>query len=44
MYDIIYDRDDELFWITKDGVVLKSLGGFIEPLTPEIIIREIENG
>ena len=43
MYQIIYDEDDELFWITKDGEILKDLGGFIDPVTPEIIIEEIEN-
>ena len=41
MYDIIYE--DELFWIAKDGVILRDLGGFIEPVSPQIIIREIED-
>ena len=43
MYQVIYDNDDELFWITKDGETLKDLGGFIDPVTPEIIIEEIKN-
>lgn len=43
MYEVIYDEDDELFWISKDGKTLDDLGGFIEPVTPEIIIKEIEN-
>lgn len=41
MYDIVYDN--QLWWIRKDGVILEELGGFIEPLSPEIIIKEIEN-
>ena len=41
MYDIVYDN--QLWWIRKDGVILEDLGGFIEPLSPEIIIKEIEN-
>ena len=41
MYDIVYNN--QLWWIRKDGVILEDLGGFIEPLSPEIIIKEIEN-
>lgn len=41
MYDIVYDN--QLWWIRKDGVILEELGGFIEPVSPEIIIKEIEN-
>lgn len=41
MYDIIVR--DGLFWITYDGKVIEELGGFIEPISPEIIIKEIEN-
>jgi len=44
MYEVVYDEDDELFWITKNGKVLRDIGGFIEPVTPEIIIKEIKNG
>ena len=45
MYEVKYDMDDGLFWIVKDGRALKDLGGFIEPVTPEIIIKEMnENG
>lgn len=43
MYEVIYDSDDGLWWVAKDGVALKDLGGFIEPVTPEIIVKEIEN-
>lgn len=43
MYEVIYDEDDGLFWISKDNEVIKSIGGFIDPVTPKIIIREIEN-
>ena len=41
MYDIEFDG--ELYWITHNGVRLEELGGFIEPLSPEIIIKEIED-
>ena len=41
MYEVVYD--DGLFWISKDGSILHQLGGFIDPVTCEIIIREIEN-
>lgn len=41
MYDIILK--DGLFWITYDGNVLEELGGFIEPISPEIIIKEIQD-
>lgn len=34
---------DELWWIVSDGKVLEDIGGFIDPITPEIIIKEIEN-
>jgi hypothetical protein len=43
MYEVVYDKDDGLFWIYKDNKALRSLGGFIEPLTPELIIKEIED-
>jgi hypothetical protein len=43
MYQVIYDKDDGLWWIVKDGKALTDLGGFIEPVTPRIIIQEIEN-
>ena len=43
MYKVEYDKDDGLFWITYNGVVLKDLGGFIEPISPKIIIEEIKN-
>ena len=39
--EVIYK--DEKFWISKDGKILKELGGFIDPISPEIIIKEIEN-
>lgn len=44
MYEVKYDENDGLFWIIKDGRILIDLGGFIDPVTPEIIIGEIENG
>ena len=41
MYEVVYV--DGEFWIAKNGERLKELGGFIDPLTPEIIIKEIED-
>lgn len=41
MYDVVYENNK--FWITKDGRIVKDLGGFIDPISPEIIIKEIEN-
>ena len=40
MYEVVYK--DELWWISCDGVILMDLGGFCEPVSPEIIIKEIE--
>ena len=42
MYSVEYI--DGLFWIVNDGEVLEDIGGFIDPVTPEIIIEEILNG
>ena len=44
MYEVKFDSEDNLFWIVKDGEKLRSIGGFIEPITPKIIIKEIEDG
>lgn len=41
MYEVIYE--DEYWWIARDGVIIRELGSFIEPVSPEIIIKEIEN-
>ena len=41
MYDIIFDG--ELFWITYNGKKLEELGGFVDCISPRIIIKEIEN-
>ena len=41
MYDIILK--DELFWITYNGNIVEELGGFTEPVSPKVIINEIEN-
>ena len=38
---VVY-KDGE-FWISKDGKILKELGGFIDPVSPEIIIKEIKD-
>ena len=39
MYDVIYDKG---WWITKNGKVIEMLGCFEDPLTPRLIIKEIE--
>ena len=36
--------EDEKWWISKDGEICKDLGSFIDPITPQIIIKEIEDG
>lgn len=41
MYEVVLN--DGKFWISKDGKILEVIGSFDEPLTPEIIIKEIEN-
>ena len=33
---------DELWWISNNGKILEELGGFIDPISPQIIIKEIE--
>ena len=40
MYKVIYD--DGYWWISKDGTILKEIGGFTDPISPEIIIEEME--
>jgi len=39
--EVIYE--DELFWISKDDKILKELGGFIDPISPQVIIEEIKD-
>ena len=39
--EVVYE--DDMFWISKDGKILRELGGFIDPISPEIIIKEIED-
>lgn len=41
MYDIVYKN--ELFWITYNGKVVEEFGGFIDPISPKIIIEEIRD-
>ena len=41
MYDVIFDG--ELYWITYNGRILEELGSFIEPISPKIIIEEIND-
>lgn len=41
MYSIKYV--DGEFWIAKDERILEELGSFIDPISPEIIIKEIED-
>ncbi len=43
MYDVKYENGE--WWITKDGNIVEILGGFSDPITPQIILKEIkENG
>ena len=40
MYDVEYKNGG--WWIVKDGQVLEELGRFIDPISPKIILEEIE--
>lgn len=40
MYDIEFDG--ELYYITYRGKRIEGLDGFIEPISPMVIIKEIE--
>ena len=39
--EVVYENGE--FWISKDGKILEDLGGFIDPVSPQIIIEEIKN-
>lgn len=39
MYEVKYSAGE--FWIYKNGKRVDELGGFIDPISPEIIIKEI---
>ncbi len=41
MYKVVYK--DELFWISHDDEIIESIGGFIDCITPKLIIQEFEN-
>lgn len=41
VYEVVYE--EEYWWIARNGVIMRELGSFIEPVSPEIIIKEIEN-
>lgn len=41
MYKVIY-KDDK-WWISKNGEILENLGGFIDPVSPKVIIEAIED-
>ena len=41
MYEVIYK--DEKWWISKNGVILENLGGFIDPVSPKVIVEAIED-
>lgn len=38
--EVVYKNGE--FWISKDGKILEELGGFIDPISPQVIIEEIE--
>lgn len=41
MYEVVLKEGK--FYIAKNGRILDVIGSFEDPLTPEIIIKEIEN-
>ena len=43
MYKVVYNKDDNLWWISDDDMILDDLGGFIDPISPKVIV-EVLNG
>lgn len=41
MFEVKYEEG--LWWIFKDDERLDDIGGFIDPISPEIILKEILN-
>ena len=41
MYEVVL-KDGE-FWIAKDGKIVEMLGSYDEPITPEIIVKEVND-
>lgn len=41
MYDVVYK--DEKYWISYNGKIVEDIGSFDEPVSPNIIIKEIED-
>lgn len=38
--EVVYE--DGYFWISKNGEIIREIGGFIDPISPKIIIKEME--
>lgn len=38
--EVVYENGE--FWISKNGKILEELGGFIDPISPKVIIEEME--
>ena len=41
MYEVVYKYN--YWWISKDGELLTELGKFIDPISPKIIIDEVND-
>ena len=41
MYKVVYNNGK--WWISKNDEILKDLGGFIDPISPKVIIEAIED-
>lgn len=39
MYKVVLK--DGKWWISKDDIILEDLGSFIDPISPKIIVEEI---
>ncbi|MBP5421708.1 MAG: hypothetical protein J6Y78_04600 [Paludibacteraceae bacterium] len=39
MYEVVL-KDSE-WWISKDGKIVEELGSFIDPISPKIIVEEL---
>ena len=40
VYEVVLK--DERWWISKNGKIIESLGSFIDPISPKIIIEELD--
>ena len=39
MFEVVLE--DGKWWISKDGKICRELGSFIDPISPKVIVEEI---